>query len=71
MEQFCTDIEEKRALNKMMRLQTDLKFQQNDIKNLNKKYNVKMFNTRVRSVKAFVAEEKVREFKKMLLKFKT
>ena len=71
MEQFCTDIEEKRALNKMMRLQTDLKFQQNDIKNLNKKYNVKMFNTRVRSVKALAAEEKVREFKKMLLKFKT
>ena len=71
MEQFCTDTEEKRALNKMMRLQTDLKFQQNDIKNLNKKYNVKMFNTRVRSVKAFAAEEKVREFKKMLLKFKT
>ena len=55
----------------MMRLQTDLKFQQNDIKNLNKKYNVKMFNTRVRNVKAFAAEEKVREFKKMLLKFKT
>ena len=68
MEQFCTDIEEKRALNKMMRLQTDLKFQQNDIKNLNKKYNAKMFNTRVRSVKAFAAEEKIREFKKMLLK---
>ena len=68
MEQFCTDIEEKRALNKIMRLQTDLKLQQNDIKNLNKKYNVKMFSTRVRSVKAFAAEEKIREFKKMLLK---
>ena len=68
MEQFCTDIEEKRALNKIMRLQTDLKFQQNDIRNLNKKYNVKMFRTRVGSVKAFAAEEKIREFKKMLLK---
>ena len=51
-----------------MRLQTDLKFQQNDIRNLNKKYNVKMFRTRVGSVKAFAAEEKIREFKKMLLK---
>ena len=68
MEQFCTDIEEKRALNKIMRLQTDLKFQQNDIKNFNKKYNVKMFSTRVRSVKAFAAEQNIREFKKMLLK---
>ena len=51
-----------------MRLQTDLKFQQNDIKNLNKKYNVKTFSTRVGSVKAFAAEKKIREFKKMLLK---
>ena len=51
-----------------MRLQTDLKFQQNDIKNLNKKYNVKMFSARVRSAKAFAAAEKIREIKKMLLK---
>ena len=38
MEQFYNDIEEKRDLNKVIRLQTDLEFQQNDIKKLNKKY---------------------------------
>ena len=53
-----------------MRLQTDLEFQQNEIKNLNKKYNVEMFSTRVRGGKAFAAEQKIREFKKLLLKIK-
>ena len=53
-----------------MRLQTDLEFQQNKIKNLNKKYNVEMFSTRVRGGKAFAAEQKIREFKKLLLKVK-
>ena len=42
MEQFYNDIEEKRDLNKVIRLQTDLEFQQNDIKKLNKKYYVVM-----------------------------
>ena len=49
-----------------MRLQTDLEFQQNDIKKLNKKYNFEMFSTSVRGGKAFADEQKVREFKKML-----
>ena len=53
-----------------MCLQTDLEFQQNEIKNLNKKYNVEMFSTRVRGGKAFAAEQKIREFKKLLLKVK-
>ena len=53
-----------------MRLQTDLEFQQNKIKNLNKKYNVEMFSTRVRGGKAFAAKQKIREFKKLLLKIK-
>ena len=53
-----------------MRLQTDLEFQQNERKNLNKKYNVEMFSTRVRGGKAFAAEQKIREFKKLLLKIK-
>ena len=53
-----------------MRLQTDLEFQQNDIKRLNKKYDVDMFDTKTRGGKAFAAEQKIREFKKLLLKTK-
>ena len=70
MEQFYNDIEEKSDLNKVIRLQTDLEYQQNDIKKLNKKYYVVMFSTRVSGGKAFAAEQKIREFKKMLLKTK-
>ena len=54
-----------------MRLQTDLEFQKNEIKKLNRKYKVEMFSTRVRGGKAFAAEQKIREFKKILLKVKT
>ena len=53
-----------------MRLQTDLEFQQNEIKKLNEKYNVEMFSSRTRGGKAFAAEQKVREFKKILFKSK-
>ena len=53
-----------------MRLQTDLEFLQNEIKKLNKKYNVDMFSTKLRGGKAFAAEQKIREFKKLLLKSK-
>ena len=53
-----------------MRLQTDLEFQQNKIKKLNKKHNVEMFSTRVRGGKAFAAEQKIKEFKKLLPKMK-
>ena len=51
-----------------MRLQTDQEFQQNEIKKLNLKYNVEMFSSRVRGGKAFAAEQKIREFKKLLFK---
>ena len=37
---------------------------------LNKKYNVLMFSTNIRNGKAFAAEQKIREFKKLLLKSK-
>ena len=47
-----------------MRLQTDQKFIQNEIKNLNKKYNIQLFSTNVRGRKAFAAELKIRELKK-------
>ena len=69
MEEFYEEVSQKRK--EKMRLQTDLEFQQNEIKKLNKKYNVEMFSTRARGGKAFDAEQKIREFKKMLLKAKT
>ena len=53
-----------------MRLQTVLEFQQNTIKNLNEKYNVEMYSTKLREGKAFAAEQKIREFKKILSKSK-
>ena len=68
MQTFYEEVEHKRK--ERMRVQTDLEFQQNKIKNLNKKYNVEMFSTRVRGGKAFAAEQKIREFKKLLLKIK-
>ena len=60
MEAFYEEVSQKRK--GKMRLQTDLEFQQNEIKNLNKKYNVEMFSTRVRGGKAFAAEQKIKEF---------
>ena len=68
MEAFYEEVSQKRK--EKMHLQTDLEFQQNEIKNLNKKYNVEMFSTRVRGRKAFAAEQKIKEFKKLLLKVK-
>ena len=53
-----------------MRLQPDLEFLQNEIKKLNKKYNVDMFSTKLRGGKAFAAEQKIRGFKKLLFKSK-
>ena len=63
---FYEDINRKRT--GRMRLQTDLEFKQNQIKKLNDEFNVDMFHTRVRGGKAFAAEQKIREFKKILLK---
>ena len=53
-----------------MRLQVDLEFQQNKIKNINKKYNAEMFTTKNRGRKAYAAEQKIREFKKTLFRIK-
>ena len=53
-----------------MRLQTDLEFKQNEIKKLNEQYNVEMFHSKVRGGKVFTAEQKIREFEKLLLKSK-
>ena len=53
-----------------MRLQTDLEFKQNQIKKLNGEFNIEMFHTRVRGEKALAAEQKIRQFKKNLLRSK-
>ena len=53
-----------------MRLQTDLEFKQNQILKLNDEFNVEMFHTRLRCGKAFAAEQKIRKFKKLLLRSK-
>ena len=53
-----------------MGMQTDLEFQQNEIKRLNKKCNVEMFSSRVRRGKAYAAEQKIRELKELLFKSK-
>ena len=43
---FYKEIESKRIKNERMTLQTNLEFQQNEIKKLNKKYNVEMFSSK-------------------------
>ena len=53
-----------------MHLQTDHKFQQTNIKKLNKEYDVDMYSTNLRGEKAFAAEQKICELKKLLLRSK-
>ena len=53
-----------------MRLQSNLEFQQNEMKRFLKKYNVEMFSSRVCRGKPYAAEQKIREFKNLLLKSK-
>ena len=65
---FYDDIQNKRT--GLMKLQTDLEFKQNEIKKLNEEYDVEMFHTKVRGGKAFAAEQKIGQFKKLLLKGK-
>ena len=67
---FYKEIDVMRTKNEKMQLQVDLEFQQNKIKELNKKYNVEMFTTKNRGGKAYAAEQKIREFKKTLFKIK-
>ena len=53
-----------------MLLQTDHEFQQTAIKKLNKEFDVDMYSTNLRDGKAFAAEQKIRELKKLLLRNK-
>ena len=52
-----------------MCLQTNLEFNQNKIKQLNKIFDVDKFHTKVQEGKTF-AEQKIRELKKILLRSK-
>ena len=70
LEIFYREIQKKRKNNEKIRLQTDQEFQQNEIKKLNQKYNIEMFSTRLRGGKAFAAEQKIRELKKVIFKTK-
>ena len=70
LEIFYKEIQKKRPNNEKMKLQTDQEFQQNEIKKLNQKYNVEMFSSRLRGGKAFAAEQKIRELKKVIFKTK-
>ena len=65
---FYQDTDKKRT--GKMRLQTDLEFKQNQILKLNNEFNVEMFHIRLRGGKAFATEQKIREFKKLLLRSK-
>ena len=57
-------------MNEKMRLQRYQKFQQDDIKRLNSKYNVHMFIKRIKGGKAFATKQKIRELNKLLFKGK-
>ena len=73
LETFYKEIEPKRDKKEIMRLQTDQEFQQNEIKKINLKYNmfsIDMFSMNIRGGKAFAAEQKIRELKKILFKTK-
>ena len=65
---FYNDVKNKRT--DKIRLQIDLEFNQNQIKKLNNDFNAEMFHTKIRGGKAFAAEQKIREFKKILLRSK-
>ena len=65
VELFQYDIKTKRT--GKIRLQTDKEFNQNKIQQLNKNFDVEMYHTNLRGGKAFAAEQKICEFKKILL----
>ena len=66
MEQFYEEIETKSDIKKQMRIQTDLEFRQREIQKLDQIYNVLTFDTKIIGGKAYAAEQKIREFQKIL-----
>ena len=65
LELFDKDIQSKRKKNKIG-LHVDQEFQKNNIKELNKRYNVEMFSTKIRAGEAYATEQKLRELKKRI-----
>ena len=65
---FYNDISKKRT--GRMRLQIDREFQQTNFQKLNKEFDVDMHSTNLRGGKAFAAEQKIHELKKLLLRSK-
>ena len=63
------DVQNKRK-NRNTRLQVDNEFQQVKIKDLNDRFNVTMFTTSFKGVKAFAAEQKIRELESRVSKLK-
>ena len=53
-----------------MRVQTNRKLEQTAIKKFKKKYNVQIFSARMCEGEAFSTEQKIRELKRLLFKFK-
>ena len=70
MNELYVEISKKGKKASNMRLQTYNEFQQKKIKDLNERCNVTKFTASVRGGKAFVAEQKIRELKKRMLKIK-
>ena len=75
LEKFYTEIEIlrkylKRGTRYRMSLQTDPKFNQNEIKEINKKHNVEHYNTKLNVGHAVGAEQKIRDLKDRLKNFK-
>ena len=62
MELFYNDIQPKRT--GKIRLQTNLEFNQNKIKTLNKKFDVEMFHTKIRGGKHLRKNKKLESLKK-------
>ena len=65
-------LKEKRDIEQTLRIQTDSEFNQNEIKTkINQKYKMDMCSASIHGGKAFAAEEKSGEFKKILFRTKT
>ena len=65
---FYNDINDKRNSSSTIRIQTDMEFEQNEIKKLNKNFNIEMFSSKLNDGHAFAAEQKIRSVKELLSK---
>ena len=65
---FYEDTVKKSKMEKEIRIQTDREFEENKFKKINNEYNAGMFSPRVCEGKVFIAEQKIREVKRLLFK---